>query len=158
MKGMGRLTPRRAGTITVGLLGAVATAALGLGSARAAVNEPPGPTAATTTTTRARPPRAYTPSVAPDTIDNRSGCGRSTTATVSTGTTGDARRVTFRVQVGGRITTLYASGSGSRWSATLKGSAFGPDHGSGSVRATATGPGGTTESGPAGFTVNDCPA
>jgi hypothetical protein len=117
-----------------------------------------GTAGATTTTTRPRPPQVFTPSVSPSTIDNRSGCGHPTTATVSTGTTGNARKVTFKVQVGGRITTLYASGSGSRWSATLNGSAFGPDHGSGTVRATATGPGGSTESGPAGFTVADCPA
>ena len=117
-----------------------------------------GPVGATTTTTRPRPPGVFTPSVSPTTIDNRSGCGHSTTATVSTGTTGNAQKVTFKVQVGGRTTTLYASGSGSRWSATLNGSAFGPDHGSGTVRATATGPGGSTESGPAGFTITDCPA
>lgn len=118
-----------------------------------------GPTAgATTTTTRPRPPRVFTPSVSPSTIDNRSGCGNPTSATVSTGTSGDTRKVTFKVQVGGRITTLYASGSGSRWSATINGSAFSPDHGSGTVRATATGPGGSTESGPASFTVADCPA
>ena len=116
-----------------------------------------GSAGATTTTTRPRPPRVFTPSVSPSTIDNRSGCGNSTRATVSTGTSGDARKVTFKVQVGGRITTLYASGSGSRWSATINGSAFSPDHGSGTVRATATGPGGSTESGPAGFTVTDCP-
>ena len=117
-----------------------------------------GTAGATTTTTRPRPPRVFTPSVSPSTIDNRSGCGNPTSATVSTGTSGDARKVTFKVQVGGRITTLYASGSGSRWSATLNGSAFSPDHGSGTVRATATGPGGSTESGPAGITVTDCPA
>src|SRR4051812_49151032 len=94
-----------------------------------------GTAGATTTTTRPRPPGVFTPSISPTTIDNRSGCSRSTSATVSTGTTGDAKNVTFRVQVGGRTTTLYASGSGSRWSATLDGSAFGPDHGSGTVRA-----------------------
>jgi hypothetical protein len=112
-----------------------------------------GTAGATTTTTRPRPPQAFTPSVSPGTIDNRSGCGHSTSATVSTGTTGDAKKVTFRVQVGGRTTTLYASGSGSR-----NGSAFGPDHGSGTVRATATGPGGSTESGTGSFTISDCPA
>ena len=117
-----------------------------------------GSAGATTTTTRPRPPKAFTPSVSPSTIDNRPGCGHSTTATVSTGTTGDARKVTFRVQVGGRITTLYASGSGSRWSATLNGSAFSPDSGSGTVRANASGPGGSTESGTTTFTVTDCPA
>ena len=111
---------------------------------------------ATTTTTRPRPPRAFTPSVSPSTIANGAGCGRPTTATVSTGTTGDAKRVTFRVQVGGRTTSLYASGSGSRWSATLNGSAFGPDSGSGTVRATASGPGGSTQSGPASITIVDC--
>jgi len=115
-----------------------------------------GPAAATTTTTRPRPPRAFAPSVSPSTIANRAGCGRSTSATVSTGTTGDAKRVTFRVQVGGRTTSLYASGSGSRWSATLNGSAFGPDSGSGTVRAIASGPGGSTESGPTGITIVDC--
>jgi hypothetical protein len=117
-----------------------------------------GPVGATTTTTRPRPPGVFTPSVSPSTIDNRSGCGHPTSATVSTGTTGNAKKVTFKVQVGGRTTTLYASGSGSRWSATLNGSAFGPDHGSGTVRATATGPGGSTESGAANFTISNCPA
>lgn len=115
-----------------------------------------GPAAATTTTTRPRPPRAFTPSVSPSTIANRAGCGQSTTATVSTGTTGDVKRVTFRVQVGGRTTSLYASGSGSRWSATLNGSAFRPDSGSGTVRAIASGPGGSTESGPTSITIVDC--
>jgi hypothetical protein len=142
---MGRFrSSLRAGAVGLGLLGVAATTL--------------GPAAATTTTTRPRPPRVFTPSVSPSTIDNRSGCSHPTSATVSTGTSGDARKVTFKVQVGGRITTLYASGSGSRWSATLNGSAFGRDHGRGSVRATATGPGGSTESGPASFTITDCPA
>jgi len=141
MSGMGRLVP------------AVPTVAAGLALALLG-----GVAGATTTTTRPRPPQAFTPSVSPTTIDNRSGCGHSTSATVSTGTTGNAQKVTFKVQVGGRTTFLYASGSGSRWSATLNGSAFGPDHGSGSVRATATGPGGSTESGAGSFTINDCPA
>ena len=117
-----------------------------------------GGAGAPTTTTRPRPPGVFAPSVSPSTIDNRSGCGGSTTATVSTGTTGKVQRVTFRVQVAGRTTTLYASGSGSRWTASLKGSAFGPDSGSGTVRAIASGPGGSTESGPAGVTVRDCRA
>ena len=116
-----------------------------------------GPASATTTTTRPRPPNVSVPSVSPSTIDNRSGCGHSTSATISTGTTGDTDRVTFRVQVGGRTTYLSASGSGSRWSATISGSAFGYDSGSGSVRATATGPGGSTESGAGHFTIADCP-
>ena len=115
-----------------------------------------GPAGATTTTTRPRPPRAFTPSVSPSSVANRSGCGQPTTATVSTGTTGDAKRVTFRVQVGGRTTSLYASGSGSRWSATLNASAFGPDSGSGTIRAIASGPGGSSESGATSFTVRDC--
>jgi hypothetical protein len=66
--------------------------------------------------------------------------------------------VTFRVQVGGRTTTLSARGSGSRWSAPLDGDAFGSDHGSGTVRATATGPSGSAESGGGSFTIADCPA
>ena len=139
---MGRFTtPFRAGAVALGL----ATAALG-----------PGPAVATTTTTRPRPPGVFTPSVSPSSVANRSGCGQSTTATVSTGTSGQVRRVTFRVQVAGRLTTLYASGSGSGWSATLNGGAFSPDSGSGTVRATATGPGGTTDSGPTSITVTDC--
>ena len=139
---MGRFTtPLGAGAVALGLLATTL-----------------GPAGATTTTTRPRPPGVFTPSVSPSTIANRSGCGQPTSATVSTGTTGQVQRVTFRVQVGGRMTTLYASGSGSRWSATFNGAAFGPDHGSGTVRATATGPGGSSESGPAGFTVKDCPA
>jgi hypothetical protein len=113
---------------------------------------------ATTTTTRPRPPQAFTPSVSPSTIANRSGCGQSTTATISTGTTGDAKKVTFRVQVGGRTTSLYASGSGSRWQATLNGGAVGPDSGSGTVRAIASGTGGSSESGATSITVRDCPA
>jgi hypothetical protein len=114
---------------------------------------------ATTTTTRPRPPAVFTPSVSPSTVANRSGCGQPTSATISTGTAGETDRVTFRVQVGGRTTYLSASGSGSRWSATLNASsAFGPDHGSGTVRATATGPGGSTESAPGHFTVTDCAA
>jgi hypothetical protein len=117
-----------------------------------------GPAGATTTTTRPERPGVFTPSVSPTTIDNRHGCGHSTNATISTGTTGKVDRVTFRVEVGGRTTTVTASGSGSRWSAALDGAAFGPDHGSGSVRATATGPSGSAESGNGTFTIADCPA
>jgi hypothetical protein len=113
---------------------------------------------ATTTTTRPRPPQVFTPSVSPGTVANRAGCGQPTRATVSTGTSGEVRRVTFRVQVAGRLTTLYGRGSGNRWTATLDGGAFSPDSGSGTVRATATGPGGTTDSGQAAITVTDCPA
>ena len=135
---MGRLIPTAAAGLALALVG--------------------GTAGATTTTTRPRPPQVFTPSVSPSTIDNRSGCGGSTSATVSTGTTGNVQKVTFKVQVGGRTTFLYASGSGSRWQATLNGSAFGPDHGTGTVRATATGPGGSTESGAGNFTITDCPA
>ncbi|HEV8626899.1 MAG TPA: hypothetical protein VG034_20840 [Acidimicrobiia bacterium] len=149
--GMGRLFPTAGAGIALARLGGTAAAGLALALLG-------GTAGATTTTTRPRPPGVFTPSVSPSTIDNQSGCSHSTAATVSTGTTGDARKVTFKVQVSGRITTLYASGSGSRWSATFNGSAFGPDHGSGTVRATATGPGGSTESGPGSFTITDCPA
>lgn len=144
---MGRFTaPFRAGTVVLGIV-------------IAALGPWPGPAAlATTTTTRPRPPGVSTPSVSPSTVANRSGCGRPTTATISTGTSGQVQRVTFRVQVSGRLTTLYASGSGSRWQATFNGGAFSPDSGSGFVRAVATGPGGTTESGTANITVTDCPA
>jgi hypothetical protein len=117
-----------------------------------------GAAGATTTTTRPRPPQVFTPSVSPSTVANRAGCGPPTRATVSTGTSGQVQRVTFRVQVAGRLTTLYASGSGNRWTASLDGGAFSPDSGSGTVRATATGPGGTTESGQTTITVADCPA
>jgi hypothetical protein len=96
--------------------------------------------------------------VSPSTIDNRHGCTHATSATISTGTSGKVNSVTFRVQVGGRTTTLSASGSGSRWTATLDGAAFGPDYGSGSVWATATGPSGSARSGSTGFTIADCPA
>jgi hypothetical protein len=115
-------------------------------------------TTTTTTTTRPQRPGVYTPTVSPSTIDNRGGCGHSTSATISTGTTGKVDHVTFRVEVGGRTATLSATGTGSRWSATLNGGAFYPDHGSGTVRATATGPSGTAESGDTPFTVADCPA
>jgi hypothetical protein len=131
-----------------------------VGIAAAVAIGPAGATTTTTTTTTTRPPRpgVYAPSVSPSTIDNRRGCGHSTSATISTGTTGKVNSVTFRVQVGGRTTTLSASGSGSRWSATLDGAAFGSDHGSGTVRATATGPSGSAESGNGSFTITDCPA
>jgi hypothetical protein len=134
---MGRLFPTAVAGLALALLG--------------------GTAGATTTTTRPRPPRVFTPSVSPSTIYNRSGCGP-TSAVVSTGTSGDADRVTFRVRVGGRTTSLYASGSGSRWQATVNGSAFGAGTGSGTVRAYASGPGGTTESGNTSITVVDCPA
>jgi len=151
---MGRLrfrAPRWA--VGFGLVGAVVVAA-----GVAAADNPTTTTTTTTTTTRPRPPGVFAPSVSPATIDNRSGCSHSTSATVSTGTTGKADHVTFRVQVGGRTTTLYGRGSGSRWSAPFDGAAFGPDHGSGTVWATASGPGGSTESGSSSFTVADCPA
>jgi hypothetical protein len=138
MGGMGRFLPAAGIGLTLLLLG--------------------GSAGATTTTTRPRPPQVFTPSVSPSTVANRAGCGRPTRATISTGTSGQVQRVTFRVQVAGRLTTLYASGSGNRWTATLNGGTFSPDSGSGTVRATATGPGGTTESGQTAITVSDCPA
>jgi len=149
-----------AGATTTADAGATTTADAGATTTRpqpglSTATTRPRPTT-TTTRPRPRPPRAFSPSVSPSTIANRAGCGQSTTATVSTGTTGDAKRVTFRVQVGGRTTSLYASGSGSRWSATLNGSAFGPDSGSGTIRAIASGPGGSSESGPTGITIVDC--
>jgi hypothetical protein len=139
--------------VGVALIGA---AALAIGPAWASTTS----TTTTTTTTTTRPPRpgVYAPSVSPGTIDNRQGCGHSTSATISTGTTGKVNSVTFRVQLGGRTTTLSATGSGSRWSAILDGDDFGPDHGSGTVRATATGPSGSAESGNGTFTIADCPA
>jgi hypothetical protein len=149
-----RISPGRLGAAALGLVG---LAAAGLGPA-VALNTTTTTTTSTTTTTRPRPPGVFAPTVSPTTIANRSGCGHSTTATISTGTTGDAKRVTFKVQVAGRTAVLSASGSGSRWSATLNGSAFAPEHGSGTVRATATGAGGSTESSSGSFTVADCPA
>jgi hypothetical protein len=133
---------------------AAGAAALAVGPAWAITSS----TTTTTTTTTTRPPRpgVFAPSVSPSTIDNRSGCGHSTSATISTGTTGKVDRVQFRVQVGGRTTFLSASGSGSRWTATLNGGAFAPDSGSGTVRAIATGPSGMAESGGASFTLADC--
>src|SRR5205807_3631447 len=78
-------------------------------------------------------------------------------ATISTGTTGKVNSVTFHVQLDGRTMELSATGSGSRWSATLDGAAFGYDHGSGTVRASATGPTGSAESGDGHSTIADCP-
>jgi hypothetical protein len=115
-------------------------------------------TTTTTTTTYYRPPTVYNPTVSPSTIDNRRRCGHSTTANVSTGTTGKVTRVTFRVQLGGRTVLLSASPSGNYWHATLNGESFDYDHGSGTVRAEATGPGGMTDSGTSRFTIADCPA
>ena len=115
-------------------------------------------TTTTTTTTTAQRPGVFTPTVSPGTIDNRGGCGHSTSATISTGTTGQVDRVTFHVQVGGRTAILSATGTGSRWSATLSGGGFYPDHGSGTVRATATGPAGSADSGDGSFTLANCPA
>jgi len=115
------------------------------------------PTSATTTTSRPRPPTVYNPTVTPNTIDNRHDCGHSRTATISTGTTGKVDRVTFRVELAGRTQLLPANPSGNYWWATLNGDSFNDDHGPGTVRAEATGPGGLTESGPSGFTVAGCP-
>ena len=152
MSGMGRFHSMRG----VCALAAGAVAAAIVGPAWASTST----TTTTTTTTTTRPPRpgVFTPTVSPGTIANRWGCGQPTSATISTGTTGKVDHVTFRVEVGDRTTTLSATGSGSRWSAQLNSSAFTPDHGSGTVRATATGPGGSTESGSGSFTISDCPA
>jgi len=157
MSDMGRLRSVRAGraavVVVAGFVGAAVAGPVLAGWATTTS------TTTTTTTTTTRPPRpgVFTPSVSPGTIDNRWGCGHSTSATISTGTTGKVDRVTFRVQVAGRTMMLSATGSGSRWSATLNGGGFYPDHGSGTVRATATGPSGTADSGDASFTVADCP-
>ncbi|HVW30910.1 MAG TPA: hypothetical protein VHL53_00095 [Acidimicrobiia bacterium] len=115
-------------------------------------------TTTTTTTTWAPRPYVYVPTVTPSTIDNRPGCSHSTTATISTGTTGRVTRVIFTVEVAGRTIVLSATGSGSRWQATLNGGRFSPDHGGGTVRATAYGPSGRDESSAARFTLADCPA
>ena len=143
------------------VMGRLPSAVAAMAVAAAIAMGPAGATTTTaTTTTTTRPPRpgVFAPSVSPGTIDNRSGCDHSTSATISTGTTGKVSRVGFRVHVGGRTAYLTASRSGSRWTATLNGAAFGPDHGYGTVRATATGPGGTAESGTGSFTIDDCPA
>jgi hypothetical protein len=139
---------------TAAAAGVLAAIAVGPALARATTT-----TTTTTTTTHYRPPSVYTPTVAPNTIDNRRHCGHSTTATISTETQGNADHVTFRIQLGGRTMTLAASGSGSRWQAVLDGESFGYDHGSGTVRADASGPGGNSpESGSTSFTVANCPA
>ena len=154
---MGRLRSVRAVPAVAAILVPGAVGALLAGPVRAWATPTSATTTTTTTTTRPPRPGVFTPSVAPGTIDNRWGCGHSTSATVSTGTTGKVDRVTFRVHVAGRTTTLSATGSGSRWSATFNGGSFYPDHGSGTVRATATGPSGTADSGGTSFTVADCP-
>ena len=138
----------------LGAMSAVAgLAALAVGPAWATTT-----TTTTTTTTRAQRPSVFSPAVSPSTIDNRRGCGHSTMATISTGTTGKVDRVVFKVQVAGRTVMLSATGSGSRWQATLNGGSFSPDHGAGSVRATAYGPSGSAESSAGSFTLADCPA
>lgn len=111
-----------------------------------------GPAGATTTTSAQRTV-VYRPSVSPSTISNRANCGHPTSAVVSTGTTGGVDHVTFRVQLGDRTTTLTATGSGSRWQAVLYGESFPYEHGSGTVRADAGGPGGTAQSGLTSFTI-----
>lgn len=149
MSVMGRLPSAVAGAAAAAVLAAVAVApALAM----------PTTTTTTTTTTRYQRPSVDVPSVSPSTIDNRRNCGHSTTATISTGTHGKVDHVTFRVQVAGRTETLSAGGSGSRWQAVLNGESFGYDHGSGTVWADASGPGGTAQSGSTNFTVANCPA
>jgi len=150
MSVMGRLPSALAGAAAAAVLAAVAVAP--------ALAVPTATTTTTTTTTRYQRPSVDVPSVSPSTIDNRRNCGHSTTATISTGTHGKVNTVTFRVQVAGRTETLSAGGSGSRWQAVLNGESFGYDHGSGTVWADASGPGGTARSGSTNFTVANCPA
>jgi hypothetical protein len=145
---MGRLPS----ALSAGAAAVLAAIAVGPGLARATT------TTTTTTTTHYQRPMVDVPTVSPSTIDNRRNCGHSTTATISTGTHGKVNTVTFRVQVGGRTTTLSAGGTGSRWQAVLHAGSFGYDHGSGTVWADASGPGGTTRSGSTNFTIADCPA
>jgi hypothetical protein len=149
MSDMGRLRSLRAAPVVAALV------AVGPGLAARATTAPPT-TTSTTTTTRPPRPGVFTPTVSPGTIANRSGCGPSTSAGISTGSTGKVDRVSFRIEVAGRTTYLSATGSGSRWSANLDGNSLYPDHGSGTVRATATGPSGTATSGDAPFTLADC--
>jgi hypothetical protein len=157
MSGMGRSHSGRAGraaALVAGCLGAALVAGPGLAAARATTAPPT--TTTTTTTTRPQRPGVFTPTVSPSTIANRSGCGPGTSASITTGSTGKVDRVTFRVEVGGRTTYLSATPSGSRWSAMLDGNSLYPEHGSGTVRATAAGPSGTADSGDTSFTLADC--
>jgi hypothetical protein len=153
MAGMGRFPSRRLPAV------AVAVAALvGFGTVSTFRTPARATWDATSTTTTTRPPEpgVFTPTVSPDTVANHWGCSRPTTATIATGTTGKVDNVTFRVQLGGRTSLLSATPSGSRWSANFDGGTFFPDHGSGTVRAVATGPSGRAESGDAPFTLTDC--
>jgi len=146
------------GRVPSAVAGAAAAAAVLAAVAVAPALALPTTTTTTTTTTHYQRPSVDVPSVSPSTIGNRRNCGHSTTATISTGTHGKVNTVTFRVQVAGRTETLSAGGSGSRWQAVLDGESFGSDHGSGTVWADASGPGGTAQSGSTNFTVADCPA
>jgi hypothetical protein len=143
---------RSSSALSLGAVAVLAAIAVGPALARATT------TTTTTTTTHYQRPTVDVPTVSPSTIDNRRNCGHSTTATVSTGTHGKVSTVTFRIQVAGRTKTLSAGGSGSRWQAVLDGESFGYDHGSGTVWADASGPGGTAQSGSTNFTIADCPA
>ena len=153
MSDMGHLQTGRAGLVAAGTaLGALTLLVAGPVRAWATTST----TTTSTTTTTAQRPGVFTPTVSPSTIANRGGCGPGTSASISTGSTGRVDRVTFRVEVAGRTTYLSATGSGSRWSANLDGQSLYPEHGSGTVRATASGPRGTADSGDASFTLADC--
>ncbi len=148
MSVMGRLPS------ALGVGGPAVLAAIAVGPALARATT----TTTTTTTTHYQRPTVDVPTVSPSTIDNRRNCGHSTTATISTGTHGKVDTVTFRVQVAGRTKTLSAGRTGNRWQAVLDGESFGYDHGSGTVWADASGPGGTAQSGSTNFRIADCPA
>ena len=146
------LMGRSPSLLSAGAVAVLAAIAFGPALARATT------TTTTTTTTHYQRPMVDVPTVSPSTIDNRRNCGHSTTATISTGTHGKVDTLTFRVQVAGRTKTLSAGQTGNRWQAVLDGEGFGYDHGSGTVWADASGPGGTAQSGSTNFTVADCPA
>ena len=118
-----------------------------------------GPAGATTTTTRPRPPRrVHAVGVAVARWPTGRAAARPTSATVSTGTTGQAQRVTFRVQVGGPHDHPLRQRLRQPLVGHLQRRRLRARPGSGTVRATATGPGGSTESGAGQLHRRDCPA